>query len=932
MPDIRLQDYVDKIRDMIREVRLDEAIGHSQHILRHYPKHIETYCLLGEACLEKEMYRDAIESFQRALSADPESLIARVGLSVIYDEQGALPEAIWQLERAFELAPGNAEVRQELQRLYVRHGAGEQSRLKLTRGALGRLYSRNGLYERAIGEFQAVLRQDPDLPDVRVALAEALWREGRRLEAVEVCLEILEALPNSLKANLILGEIWTQGGNEEAGEEKLEVARSLDPENRIAQEMMGSESPLPLEEILIPELESVTDRFEPVGPAEVAMAAAAGQLLDEEAEELAEEIPLAETAEALAPEEELPDWLRDVGVAVEDEPALDLEADALALEAEPEDELAVEEMPEWLQEFVGEEAPAAAEELAEEAETDQAPEWLPEPEEAEDQDEAARPEAEVPVGAVGLGAGLAAGVMVAAGVMKEEDEDTEEFEELAAPVDDEVPDWLQELVEPEEPIEVEEVAPVPAEDLFEPGIPVVDAAEEAPLEGEVPASLQALVAAGLLDEADLDSAMADMSTDDLEAQRAEDVPDWLHDLIEAPEGEVPMDEALPAEEVVLPIVGLPEEDEPFPAEEVMLPIVGLPEEDEPFVEEVVDLPIVEPPVAEVPPVEEVVDLPVVEAPVAEVPPVEEVVDLPVVEAPVAEVPPVEEVTDLPVVEEVVDLPVIEAPVAEVPSVAEVPPVPEVELPVIEEPVEEVLPLAEVELPVIEEVVPEVPPVAEVELPVIEDLVAEVPPVEEVELPVIEEPEVEAPAVEEAAPPVVEEAAPPVVEAVEFSVIEEPEVEAPPVEEGEPPVVEPVEPPAIEEPVAEALPVEEAAPPVLEELVEEAPPVTEIAEGPSRVDELESQLGARPRDYGARLELARLHRDEQDWSAALAQYGKLVSARKLLPEVRGDLEVMVEQDVASAQVYQLLGDIDMQQDQLDSALEMYRLARQSLTKR
>ena len=121
MPDIRLHDYVAKIRDMIREVRLDEAIGHSQHILSYYPKHIETYCLLGEACLEKEMYRDAIESFQRALSADPESLIARVGLSVIYDEQGALPEAIWQLERAFELAPGNAEVRQELQRLYVRH-------------------------------------------------------------------------------------------------------------------------------------------------------------------------------------------------------------------------------------------------------------------------------------------------------------------------------------------------------------------------------------------------------------------------------------------------------------------------------------------------------------------------------------------------------------------------------------------------------------------------------------------------------------------------------------------------------------------------------------------------------------------------------------------------------------------------------------------
>ena len=58
----------------------------------------------------------------------------------------------------------------------------------------------------------------------------------------------------------------------------------------------------------------------------------------------------------------------------------------------------------------------------------------------------------------------------------------------------------------------------------------------------------------------------------------------------------------------------------------------------------------------------------------------------------------------------------------------------------------------------------------------------------------------------------------------------------------------------------------------------------------------------------------------------------LGARKLLPEVRGDLEAMVEGDVARAQVYQLLGDIDMQQDQLDSALEMYRLARQSLTER
>jgi tetratricopeptide (TPR) repeat protein len=199
----------------------------------------------------------------------------------------------------------------------------------------------------------------------------------------------------------------------------------------------------------------------------------------------------------------------------------------------------------------------------------------------------------------------------------------------------------------------------------------------------------------------------------------------------------------------------------------------------------------------------------------------------------------------------------------------------------------------------------------VEAPAAEDfLAAEVPSVEEAELPI--------PGV-----PPVEEVAP--------LVIEERVEEAIPVEE--------VAPPVIEERVEEAIPAEEAALPAFEEPVVEPlvsaapveePPVEEVVEEPSRVEELEAELKARPRDHGVRLELARLYRDDQDWNASLAQYEKLVSARKYLPEVREELESMVEEDVNRAQLYQLLGDIHMQQDDLDGALEMYRLARQSLS--
>ena len=53
MPDIRLQDYVEKIKEFIRSVRLDEAIATasiSDVTIQSIPKPAAA----GEACLEKE--------------------------------------------------------------------------------------------------------------------------------------------------------------------------------------------------------------------------------------------------------------------------------------------------------------------------------------------------------------------------------------------------------------------------------------------------------------------------------------------------------------------------------------------------------------------------------------------------------------------------------------------------------------------------------------------------------------------------------------------------------------------------------------------------------------------------------------------------------------------------------------------------------------
>ncbi|NLF14540.1 MAG: hypothetical protein GX597_22350, partial [Anaerolineaceae bacterium] len=143
-----------------------------------------------------------------------------------------------------------------------------------------------------------------------------------------------------------------------------------------------------------------------------------------------------------------------------------------------------------------------------------------------------------------------------------------------------------------------------------------------------------------------------------------------------------------------------------------------------------------------------------------------------------------------------------------------------------------------------------------------------------------------------------------------------------------PVVEAPEPApeeAVEAPVAQEIRPPEPAPQV--PVPEAAPPSAE-----QRFRELREELQARPRNHPLRLEVARMCAGQKEWKSALGHYEKLIASRKLLPDVLQDLQRLLDEDVDRARVYQLLGDVYMQEDQLDRALEMYRQSRQVLLKR
>ncbi len=161
MAAIALREYVREIEKQVDGGRNDEAIAHSRHVLETFPKHVEVYRLLGKAYLESQRYGDAGDIFQRVLSTVPEDFVSHVGMSIIREDEGNFDEAIWHMERAFDVQPSNSAIQEELRRLYGRRDNVEPPKIRLTRGALARMYYKGELFPQAIAELRAALSESP---------------------------------------------------------------------------------------------------------------------------------------------------------------------------------------------------------------------------------------------------------------------------------------------------------------------------------------------------------------------------------------------------------------------------------------------------------------------------------------------------------------------------------------------------------------------------------------------------------------------------------------------------------------------------------------------------------------------------------------------------------------------------------------------------
>lgn len=303
MPEVALQDYLQEINGLVDDSHLEAAIRHCRHILKQFPRHVETYRLLGKALLEQDRLADAADVFHRVLSADPEDFIAHAGLAIVHRQQNLLREAAWHMERAFEVEPYNGAIRESLQDLIGRRDGLPPEQLTLTPGALARMHVQGELYAQAIAELRRLLAVEQNRIDLHVLLAEALWRDGQRIDAAEECNRILGQLPDCIKAHAILAEVYLVTDRVDEAQEHL---------RRVFELVLPTNSSLSYDSAVGAAFRT---EYSPVLPNKIPIDRATDELTEDRSAETADWVQDLDLGEEFALEDAGPEWLG----ALEDE-------------------------------------------------------------------------------------------------------------------------------------------------------------------------------------------------------------------------------------------------------------------------------------------------------------------------------------------------------------------------------------------------------------------------------------------------------------------------------------------------------------------------------------------------------------------------------------------------------------------------------------
>ncbi len=160
----------------------------------------------------------ALGALEKALIADPDSVVALLESARLLSAQGDFLQARQRIERALEIDTGNAPAHAEL----------------------GNVLGRSGDVEGAIREWKRAIEIDPGLAEAQNNLAALLFETGRAEEGLARLREAAQAIPGDVDLQYNLAGMLMNTGQYAEAAEVLESTIALHPDFAPAIYLLGS--------------------------------------------------------------------------------------------------------------------------------------------------------------------------------------------------------------------------------------------------------------------------------------------------------------------------------------------------------------------------------------------------------------------------------------------------------------------------------------------------------------------------------------------------------------------------------------------------------------------------------------------------------------------------------------------------------------------
>ena len=234
--DVRPSEAADLARQALAQGDSTRALTITERLLSEfarYPPARLVRALLAERANNTDA---ALDDLRAVTSAEPANAEARAAQARLFQRRGDTDRARMAARQALELIPTDPDVLESaLEVLDVNADA-----LDTSTAVLARVHLNCGWPDLAERHARVAVSESPERVDVRLTLAEALWRLGRLPACEAECRVVADQAEECVRAAVMRAHILSERGRTAEGQELLDRIGRIDPEFREARELLGT--------------------------------------------------------------------------------------------------------------------------------------------------------------------------------------------------------------------------------------------------------------------------------------------------------------------------------------------------------------------------------------------------------------------------------------------------------------------------------------------------------------------------------------------------------------------------------------------------------------------------------------------------------------------------------------------------------------------